>query len=180
MHDLRFIFPLLLAITWCATIRRNSCQFVQLDIIDTFSLTPRSDFFKPVAWRIYTGFERQFTNDVDQLAYHLTGGCSWKFLGDNQFYTLATGRLEINKQMNHTIEPGIGFISGLLSHFNSSTARLEISGEHFTDDMYRLRALYIQNFVINKNNSIKISAQYEWQENDAEFSDINISYQYYF
>jgi hypothetical protein len=160
----------------------ESISLYKLDIIDIFSLAPRTQFFKPVAWRIYTGFERQLTNDVDQLTYHLTGGGggNWKFLGDNQFYTLATGRLEINKQMNHTIEPGIGFISGLLSHFNSSTARVEISGEHFTDDMYRLRALYIQNFMINTNNSIKIFAQYEWQENDVEFSDININYQYYF
>lgn len=154
----------------------------KLDLIDIFSLAPRSDFFKPIAWRIYTGFERQFTNDVDQLAYHLTGGGggSWKFLGANQFYTLATGRLEINKQLNHTIEPGLGFITGLLSHFGWSTARLEISGEHFTGDMYRLRALYVQNFVINTNNSLKIFAQYEWQEDDVEFSDINLSYQYYF
>ena len=160
----------------------ESISLYKLDIIDIFSLAPRSDFFKPVAWRIYTGFETELTNDVDQLVYQLTGGAggSWKFLGDNQFYTLATGRLEINKQMNHTIEPGIGFISGLLSHFNSSTARLEISGEHFTDDMYRLRALYIQNFVINTSNSIKFFAQYEWQENNVEFSDINLSYQYYF
>ena len=91
-----------------------------------------------------------------------------------------TGRLEINKQMQHTIEPGIGFISGLLSHFSTSTARLEISGEHFTDDMYRLRTRYVHNFVINTNNSVKFSGQYEWQENDVEFYDINFSYQYYF
>ncbi|MCW8852472.1 MAG: hypothetical protein OQK44_07370, partial [Gammaproteobacteria bacterium] len=94
--------------------------------------------------------------------------------------TLATGRLEINKQMSHTIEPGLGFITGLLSHFGWSTARLEVSGEHFTGDMFRLRALYVQNFVINTNNSIKFFAQYEWQEDDVEFSDINLGYQYYF
>ena len=154
----------------------------KLDIIDIFSLAPRSDFFKPVAWRIYTGFEREWTNGVDQLAYHLTGGGggSWQFLGDNQFYTLATGRLEINKQMNNTIEPGLGFITGFLSHFGWSTARLELSGEYFTGNMYRLRTTYTHNFVINTNNSLKIFAKYEWQENDAEFSDINLSYQYYF
>ena len=160
----------------------ESVSLYKLDIIDIFSLAPRTQFFKPVAWRVYSGFERQWTNEVDQLTYHLTGGGggSWEFLGNNQFYTLATGRLEINKQMDHTIEPGLGFISGLLSHFGWSTARLEVSGEHFTGDMYRLRALYVQNFVINTNNSIKFFAQYEWQEDDVEFSDINLSYQYYF
>jgi hypothetical protein len=160
----------------------ESVSLYKLDIIDIFSLAPRTQFFKPVAWRVYTGFERQWTNEVDQLAYHLTGGGggSWEFLGDNQFYTLATGRLEINKQLNHSIEPGLGFITGLLSHFSASTARLEVSGEHFTDDIYRLRALYVHNFVINTNSSIKFFAQYEWQENNVEFSDVNLGYQHYF
>ena len=157
-------------------------RLYRLDIIDIFSLAPRTQFFKPIAWRIYTGFERQYTKGIDQLGYHVTGGGggNWNFLDDQQFYLLATGRLEINKQLDHTIEPGLGFITGLLSHFGTNTARLEISGEHFTDNSYRLRTQYIHNFVINTNNSVKIYAKYEWQENNTEFSDINLSYQYYF
>jgi len=160
----------------------ETIRLYKLDLIDIFSLAPRTQFFKPIAWRVYTGLERQFTNGVDQLGYHVTGGGggSWKFLGDNQFYTLATARLEINKQMNNTIEPGLGFITGFLSYFGWSTARLELSGEHFTGSMYRLRTIYTHNFVINTNNSLKIFAKYEWQENDVGFSDINLSYQYYF
>jgi len=112
----------------------------------------------------------------------VTGGAggNWQFLDDNQFYTLATGRLEINKQLDNAVEPGLGFITGFLSHFGSNTARLEASGEHFTGDSYRLRVQYIHNFVISTNNSLKIYAKYEWQENNTEFSDINLSYQYYF
>jgi len=160
----------------------ETVRLYKLDLIDIFSLAPRTQFFKPVAWRVYTGFERQLTKGVDQLGYHVTGGGggNWKFLGDNQFYTLATGRLEINKQLDHTIEPGIGFITGFLSHFGTNTARLEVSGEHFTGNTYRLRAQYIHNFVINTNNSVKFYAKYEWQENNTEFSDINLGYQYYF
>ncbi len=160
----------------------ETIRLYRLDFVDIFSLAPRTEFFKPVAWRVYTGFERQYTKGVDQLGYHVTGGGggNWNFLENNQFYTLATGRLEINKQLNHGLEPGLGFITGFLSHFGWSTARIEVSGEHFTGNMYRLRALYTHNFVINTNNSLKIFAKYEWQENDAEFSDINLSYQYYF
>jgi cell division protein FtsL len=160
----------------------ETLRLYRLDFVDIFSLAPRTDFFKPVAWRVYTGFERQFTKGVDQLGYHVTGGGggNWKFLGDNQFYALATGRLEINKQLDHSVEPGIGFITGLLSHFGSNTARLEVSGEHFTGDTYRLRAQYTHNFVISTNNSLKFYAKYEWQENNTEFSDINLGYQYYF
>jgi hypothetical protein len=153
----------------------------KFDLVDIFSLTPRSRFFKPVAWKVYTGLERQYTKGVDQLTAHVTGGAggSWKLLKNSQVYGLATARIEYNKQMDRAIEPAIGFTSGLLQHFGPSTARVDVSGEQFSDGIYRLRAAYNQNFVISTNHSIRFSAQYEWQEVD-EFSDVRLNYQYYF
>ena len=157
-------------------------RIYQLDIVDIFSLTPRNDFFKPLSWRIYSGFERQFTGNVDQLSYHVTGGMggSWQAVKSHQLYALAILRLEINKQLKNTIEPAIGFNAGLLSHFKHTTARLEFSGEQFEDSIYRLRAQYTQNFPLSTNQSIKIFYKYQWQENNTEFSDLNLSYQYYY
>ena len=153
----------------------------KFDLVDIFSLTPRSRFFKPVAWKVYTGLERQYTKGIDQLTAHVTGGAggSWKLLKNSQVYALVTARIEYNKQMDRAIEPAIGFTSGLLQHFGPSTARLDLSGEQFSDDIYRLRAAYNQNFVISTNHSLRFSAKYEWQEVD-EFSDIQLNYQYYF
>ncbi len=154
----------------------------QFDLVDIFSLTPRDEFFKPLSWKIYSGFERQLTNNKDQLSYHLTGGAggTWEIVDDHQFYALAILRMEINKQLKNTIEPAIGFNTGFLSHFDSTTARLEFSGEQFEEGIYRLRAQYTQNFVISTNHSLKIFYKYQWQENDTTFSDINLSYQHYF
>ena len=153
----------------------------KFDLVDIFSLTPRSRFFKPVAWKVYTGLESQYTKGIDQLTAHVTGGAggSWKLLKNSQVYALVTARIEYNKQMDRAIEPAIGFTSGLLQHFGPSTARLDLSGEQFSDDIYRLRAAYNQNFVISTNHSLRFSAKYEWQEVD-EFSDIQLNYQYYF
>ena len=153
----------------------------KFDLVDIFSLTPRSRFFKPVAWKVYTGLERQYTRGVDQLTAHVTGGFggSWKLLENSQLYALATARIEYNKQMDRAIEPAIGFTSGLLQHFGPTTARVDISGEQFSDGLYRLRATYKQNFVISTNHSLRFSAKYEWQEVD-EFSDVQLNYQYYF
>jgi hypothetical protein len=66
-----------------------------------------------------------------------------------------------------------------LQYFSASTVHLDFSGYQFSDDIYRLRVSYIQNFVISTNHSIKLSAKYEWQEAD-EFSDVQLNYQYYF
>jgi len=149
--------------------------------VDIFSLTPRTRFFKPVAWKVYTGLERQLTNGVDQLTAHVTGGAggSWNLFKNSQVYALVTGRLEYNKQLDRAIEPAIGFTTGILQHFGPTTARLDVSGEQFSDGIYRLRAAYNQNFVISTNHSIRFSAKYEWQEVD-EFSDVQLNYQYYF
>jgi len=157
-------------------------RLYQLDFVDIFSLTPRDEFFNPLSWKVNTGFERQFTNDKDQLVYQLNGGAggTWEIIKNHQFYTLATGRLEINEQLKRLFEPAIGFNSGFLSHFKHTTARLEFSGEQFLDNVYRLRVQYTQNFVISANHSLKLFAKHQWQENNTEFSDINLNYQYYF
>jgi hypothetical protein len=159
----------------------ESIRLYQLDLIDIFSLTPRTRFFDSLSWKVYAGLERQLTKGVDQLTAQFTGGGggSWRLLANSQIYALATGRLEINKQLTRAIEPAFGFATGVLQHFGRSTARLDFSGERFFDDLYRLRATYIQNFVITTNHSIKLSAKYEWQDVD-EFSDVQLSYQYYF
>jgi hypothetical protein len=159
----------------------ESIRLYRFDLVDIFSLTPRTPFFKPLAWRVYTGLDRQLTKGVDQLTAHVTGGAggSWYLLENSQVYTLATARLEVNKQLPHAVEPAIGFEAGLLQHFGPTTARLDVSGEQFGHGIYRLRAGYIQNFVISTNHSIRFSAMYEWQEVD-EFSDVQLNYQYYF
>ena len=159
----------------------ESVRLYRLDLADIFSITPRTRFFKPLSWKIYGGLERQFTKGVDQLTGHVTGGAggSWQLLEDGQVYALATGRLETNKQLQRAIEPAIGFSSGLLQHFGWTTARLDLSGEHFLDGIYRLRTAYIQNLVLGTNHSLRFSATYEWQETD-EFSDVQLNYQYYF
>jgi len=157
-------------------------RLYQLDLVDIFSLTPRNMFFKPLSWKVYSGFERELTNNMDQLVYHVTGGAggTWEMLKNHQFYALGIFRLEINKQLQNTLEPAIGFNTGFLSHFKNTTAHLEFSGEQFEEGVYRLRAQYTQNFVITANHSIKLFAKHQWQNDDVEFSDVSVNYQYYF
>ncbi|WP_455365443.1 Lnb N-terminal periplasmic domain-containing protein [Kaarinaea lacus] len=159
----------------------DSVSLYRFDLIDIFSLTPQTRFIKPLAWKVYAGLERQLTNGIDQLTGHVTGGAggSWLFMRDGQVYALAMGRLEVNNQLKRALEPAIGFTTGLLHHFGPTTAHLSVSGERFLDDVYRLRTSYIQNLVISTNHSLKLFANYEWQEAD-EFSEVQLSYQYYF
>lgn len=153
----------------------------RLDLIDIFSVTPRTQFFKPLSWRVYTGLERQPTGKDDGLVSHVTGGVgvSYEMWQNSQFYGMGTLRLEHNNDMNNTIEPGIGLLTGLLHHFSSNTARIELSGEQFDDDIYRVKASYKHNFVISSNHSLKLMVNREWHSS-IRFSEFSLSYQYYF
>lgn len=160
---------------------QHGTKLHRLDFIDIFSITPRTDFFKPLTWRVYTGLERQPTAFKDQLVAHVTGGAgvSYELWQDSQIYGLGMLRLEHNDDMNNNIEPGIGLLTGLLHHFGSSTAHIELSGEQFKDDIYRVRSVYKHNFFISTNHSVKLTAKREWHSS-VRFSEFDLSYQYYF
>ncbi|NOY62708.1 MAG: DUF4105 domain-containing protein [Gammaproteobacteria bacterium] len=154
----------------------------QLDVIDIFSLTPRTRFFKPMSWKVYTGLERQITDGKDRLTAHVTAGwgASYSVAEDGLFYALATGRLEHNKGFStRRLEPAAGIDSGFLWHFGKSTARLTLSGERFLNNHYRTRISYAQNFVVARNHSIKLTVGHN-RNRDDRYSQFDLAYRYHF
>jgi len=159
----------------------ESVKLQRLDVIDIFSLTPRTELFDPLSWKVYTGLERQLTNNKDRLVAHVTGGAgvAYEPLNSMLIYGLLTARFERNKGFERTLEYAIGINSGLLYYFDRSTARIELSGEEFRNNEYRHRAIYTHNFALSQNDSIKLSATREQQES-INFSEFNLAYQHYF
>ncbi len=160
---------------------QQSLKLQRFDVIDIFSLTSRTQLFKPLSWKVYTGLERQFTDGQQRLVAHVTGGAggAYKPFDNNLVYGLLIGRLERNRGFDNFITPALGLSTGMLHHFGSSTAHIEVSGEEFSNDVYRYRAKYIHNFNIAKNHSIKLTAAREKQETTT-FTEGKISYQHYF
>ncbi len=159
----------------------NTLRLHRLDAVDIFSLTPRTQFFHPLSWRVNFGLERQFTANKDQLVTQVNGGggVSYPLWDNSQIYTLATARLEYNKQFDRSVDAAYGAATGLLTHFTDSTMHIEFSGERFRNGVYRVHASYIHNFVIARNHSLKLRAQRNWQ-NNIQFNDVSLNYQYYF
>ena len=160
---------------------QQNMRLYRLDLVDIVSASPRSRFFDPLSWRIYTGLERQFTENKDVLVSHVTGGggFSYNLWKNSEVYGMGTLRIEHNENMNSKIEPGIGALTGFLQHFDRSTARIELSGMQFDDDIYRVKSSYKHNFVISTNHSLKLMAVREWHSS-INFSEFSLSYQYYF
>ncbi len=160
----------------------NKIKLERLDVIDIFSLTARTQFFKPLSWRVYTGLEQQTNNGKDSLSTHVTGGggVTYPLFNDGLFYTLGIMRLENNKQLsNQFIVPAVGVESGILWYFDHSTARMEISGKKFANGAERSKLHYIHNIPLARNHAIKINVRR--QKNTTELlTDASVSYQYYF
>ena len=159
----------------------DSAKLQRFDVIDIFSLSNRTQLFKPLSWKIYTGLERQLTGGQQRLVAHVTGGAggAYKPFENNLIYGLLIGRLERNRGFDDDITPALGLSTGMLHHFGSSTAHIEMSGEEFSNDVYRYRGKYIHNFNLAKNHSVKLTATREKQESTT-FSEAKVSYQYYF
>lgn len=154
----------------------------RLDVIDIFSLTPRTRFFSPLSWRVYTGLEHQVTNGVDRLTTHVTVGVgvAYKFFDDGLFYTLGTARLELNRGFSDKrIKPAAGAAAGLLWHFASMTTRLELAAEKFSNNQYRSRLQLRHNIPFSRNHALYLSVNGEKHTADR-FVETTLSYRYHF
>lgn len=159
----------------------ESVQLQRLDLVDIFSLTPRSDFFTPLSWRIYTGMERQLTNNRDILTAHVTGGAGAAYapMENNLFYVMASLRLENNSEFDNSIEPALGILTGMLHHFSNNTAHLQLSADEFSNDETRYSARYMHNFVLATNHSIRLQTKRINHEGMYQ-TEAGLAYQYYF
>jgi hypothetical protein len=159
----------------------ENLKLQQFDLIEIFSLTARTQFFKPLSWKIYTGMERQLTFGQQRLATHVTGGVgfAYKPFDNDLVYGLLMARLEKNRGFKRNIVPAYGLSAGILHHFGSSTARVELSGEEFHNNVFRYRGMYVHNFNLATNHSLKFTAMREKQA-FIEFTEARLTYQYYF
>jgi hypothetical protein len=108
----------------------HSLKLDRFTLIDILSLTPRSDFFKPVSWGVDTGIERMYTDRGQTTGAQLGagGGVSYDVLGNNLIYGLLQGSLKVAREFEHNYTLGAGLATGLLLPLGRSTANLEVRG----------------------------------------------------
>jgi len=157
-------------------------QLDKLDIVDIFSLSPRTRFFKPLSWRIRTGLERQIIKNEDKLVAQVNagGGYAYSIFNKTSGYLLGTARLErAQETQSYFIEPALGVATGFLKNFKSSTARIEFSIDKFLNEIYRAKITYKHNVVLSRNQAIGLKASGE-KHTSREFIDASINYHYFF
>jgi Domain of unknown function (DUF4105) len=88
----------------------------RLDLIDIVSLAPRDALFRPVSWKVQTGFATQdFPGGVESLVYVLNpgGGFAWKVSPLGIVSLLAETDLEVSGRYDHSFAFGMGGSAGI-------------------------------------------------------------------
>ena len=96
----------------------DKVQLQSLDLINIASLAPRHAFYKPVSWKVSTGFRQALFSDGDDHAvYQLNpgGGFTW---GDNRtmYYGLVETDLLASGRYRDNFALGLGGTLGLLAN----------------------------------------------------------------
>ncbi len=133
-----------------------------LDIIDIVSLTPRSNFFHPISWRMKTGLlQKTGADGADHMVYELNpgGGLTYK----NDYLGLCYIMMETDLNLGNSLEKryaaGIGASSGFTKtltehwkmHFFIRGIRYEVGDRHNT-----VEASLQQSFILTTNTNITI------------------------
>jgi hypothetical protein len=102
------------AIRWYP--RDEKVRLQRLDLIDIVSLAPRDAFFRPVSWKVQTGFAtRDFPGGVESLVYALNpgGGFAWKVSPLGIVFLLAETDLAISGRYDRSFALGGGGSAGI-------------------------------------------------------------------
>ena len=96
--------------------RDEKVRLQRLDLIDIVSLSPRDAFFRPVSWKVQTGFAtRDFPGGVESLVYALNpgGGFAWKVPPLGIVSILAETDLAISGRYDRSFAFGMGGSAGI-------------------------------------------------------------------
>lgn len=155
-------------------------------IIDIYSLSPRDRFFKPVSWKVNTGFVRRpiGSNFDDELVYSVNGGFGLNYgLTDdlNTFIMLDISLLihdDLPNEAAIAAGPSLGMMWRVTSNWN-----LWLSGsvQHYDDSLdltyveYRME----QNIALTTNTALRLVAT-ETGDRDHSAKEVKASLSWYF
>ena len=99
---------------------KDKWELKSLDVIDIISLSPRDLFFKPLSWKVKTGWRQTLLGDGDDhLVYQLNigGGFAYsnKFLG--LYYGMLEGDMNLAGALKENYALGIGASAGTKKNF---------------------------------------------------------------
>ena len=147
--------------------RENRLRLQGLRFIDIVSLSPRTKFFKPVSWKVNTGFDRElFPDGEERLLYRVNpgGGFAYKSEVVGLCYIMMETDLQVSGALKDDYALGLGASAGIFRQM-TGLWKLSLSAQSFSyeaGDKHRsTKASLAQNFTIATNNSVTFALSRE-------------------
>jgi len=160
----------------------DGLQLQRLDLIEITSTPPRDSFYKPLAWRFNTGFERQWTDGDDELVFQLNGGVglSYMSLFGGRLASFALARAEYNEGFRDgkVDAAGGGALMYLLQGEWINTL-LQLESMHFIGGTDRQLLQFQQNYSLTTNQAIRVHVKRSIDDSKG-YNEAGIGYRYYF
>jgi hypothetical protein len=157
----------------------------KLDILDIVSLFPRSRFFRPLSWKICTGFRREtVARDREDMVFRVNSGTGYSFQLPyaGLFYVMPEIEFRGSSEFEHDAVIGAGAGMGLMNDICPWWGFL-ISAQalYFTPDQgYHENLLRLdQNFRIDRNNRIQLTV-FRKESFDENYIESSLSWQRFF
>ncbi len=165
--------------------KEDRLQLQHLRLIDIVSLSPRDAFFKPVSWKVNTGFDRElFSDGEEHLIYRLNPGGGFSYKNDiiGLSYIMIETDLELSGGLQDNYSLGFGASAGIIKKLTGSwKIYLSAKGIYYGagDEHSSIKASLAQNFKISTNNSVTFSLSRE-KTFDQYQSEVNLNWNIYF
>ncbi len=134
---------------------REKVSLEKLTILSLASIAPVSHFFKPLSWRMKSGWDRDYRGDRLSFVTRVGAGAS---IGDDQLYGYLLSEPEVRLGFNADI--GLGFSAGAVKRWNGRMKSYLESGHIFYLDGAD-RSHFILSHLWQWDESGAISFSYE-------------------
>jgi hypothetical protein len=143
--------------------------------LDIFSLSPRSDFFNPVSWKINVGWTRKRFPDDEPLVFRLNGGpglaygAPGLFDGNAVYYGFIEAALDVGKRFDQGYALGVGPAIGLLTNVSDRWAvNLQARSLRYGlgDDHWSRELALEQRYALTRQSAVRLrlSRKQEFQD----------------
>ena len=156
-----------------------------LHLVDILSLTPRDIFFKPLSWKVNTGFDTEPLRDgTDHLIYRLNtgGGFAVSSSFGGIWYTMGEVDANIGSGLRGDATIGPGLSLGALEQL-ADWWKLHLAASGFWyrlgDDRTLVKISADQNFRLAQNSSLSLLFSLSFA-NSHRTDDASLRWNYYF
>lgn len=154
---------------------KDDFNIEEAGLINIVSLAPRSKFFKPISWRLNTGWDRNYLSESTKFTANASGGFTWA----NDFgyiYLLADALFYTDKDLT----AGIGGVAGAVIYEGKSVkTNLEATQRIFDTGHDQLLFSASQHYRSSQNTALSIAYDYV-EKYQGNWDTVKFTFDYYF